>query len=154
MDPHKPISLLSSFYLLSIHLLSTYLKYNYGKSIISARHRRLRGQYPLWGTAWVPMFKSNNGTWRQYDPHASTPQPANANTAPPYAPPPYTDYYVPPPGPPQPPQQQQYEMQGPFGGVGSNNDGQFSRQEQTGQHMQPPYSPPPVHLPDQRKDYV
>ena len=115
--------------------------------MFSARYRRQRGQDPLWGTSWVPVYKYNNSPWRPYDPHASIHQPVDPNPAPPYSPPPYTNYY----GPPMPPhQQQQYEMQG--GNLGGNNNGQYFRQEHTGQHFQPPNSPPPAHLLSGRKD--
>ena len=43
------------------------------KRILTARHRRRQGQYPLWGTAWVPVFKDNDDRPRQYyDPHSGT----------------------------------------------------------------------------------
>ena len=144
------ISLLCTYPHSSSSILQTYKLNKWKKSIISARHRRLRGENPLWGTRWIPVFKSNNDPWRQYDPHASTHQPVDPNPAPPYSPPPYTNHYAPPPGPPLPPQQQQYEMQG--GGVGSNNE-QFFRQQQTGQHLGP-NSPPPAHILGGRKDIV
>lgn len=115
--------------------------------MFSARYRRQRGQDPLWGTSWVPVYKYNNSPWRPYDPHASIHQPVDPNPAPPYSPPPYTNYY----GPPMPPhQQQQYEMQG--GNLGGNNNEQYFRQEHTGQHFQTPNSPPPAHLLSGRKD--
>jgi len=119
-------------------------------AIFSARHRRMRGQYPLWGTGWVPVYKYNNGP---YDPHASTHQPVDPNPAPPYSPPPYTansNYY----GPPMPPhqqQQQQYEMQG---GNTSGNNEQYFQQDHTGQHFQTLSSPPPAHLLGGRKDNI
>lgn len=125
---------------LVIVLLTTFLFF-FLCALISARRRRLRGQYPVWGTAWVPGTNPNQNhppkpnQW-QYDPNASTYQHGDPNPPPIYSPP--GNYYAPPPGPPP----QQYEMQSPYVNNGQGNlPGQT-----TGTYFPPPSNPPPAHL--------
>ncbi|KAF8424923.1 hypothetical protein EV426DRAFT_73269 [Tirmania nivea] len=122
-------------------------------ALISARRRRVRGQPPIWGTAWVPGTNPNlndnhltkPNQW-QYDPNASTHQPGEPNPPPVYSPP--DNYYPPPPGPPP----QQYEMQSPYfyGGPApaqnSPPQGPPPGHQETGTYFPPPSSPPPAHL--------
>lgn len=115
-------------------------------ALISARRRRLHGQYPIWGTTWVPGTYPNHlakpNQW-QYDPNASIHQPGQPNPPPVYSPP--GNYYAPPPGPPP----QQYEMQSPYGptAVQHSPPPPLGHQE-TGTYFPPPSSPPPAHLQD------
>lgn len=123
-------------------------------ALISARRRRLRGQYPVWGTAWVPGANPNsvkNNHW-QYNTNTHTNQDTETNPPPVYTPQQNGNYYAPPPGPPP----GQYEMQSPYNQHTQAGNEQFTpppgpppQHQQlgtTGEYFPPPNSPPPAHL--------